>query len=58
MDLIFFFLLRLMVVVVVSNRVAKVIGDKRAVVAERGFNRPYTKVQVTNCGFIESQDSQ
>ncbi|CAN6845163.1 unnamed protein product [Brassica oleracea] len=39
-------------------KVAKVIGDKRAVVAERGFNRPYTKVQVTNCGFIESQDSQ
>ncbi|KAG2313268.1 hypothetical protein Bca52824_024825 [Brassica carinata] len=36
-------------------KVAKVIGDKRAVVAERGFNRPYTKVQVTNCGLIESQ---
>ncbi|KAI3970989.1 hypothetical protein MKX01_024636 [Papaver californicum] len=27
-------------------RVAKLIGDKRAVVAERGFNRPYSKV---NC---------
>ncbi|KAJ0229446.1 Peptidyl-prolyl cis-trans isomerase CYP26-2 [Hirschfeldia incana] len=39
-------------------KVAKVIGDKRAVVAERGFNRPYTKVQITNCGLIESQDSQ
>ncbi|KAK8686436.1 hypothetical protein V6N13_125461 [Hibiscus sabdariffa] len=25
-------------------RVAKLIGDKRAVVAERGFNRPYAKV--------------
>ncbi|CAD6239297.1 unnamed protein product [Miscanthus lutarioriparius] len=31
-------------------RVAKLIGDKRAVVAERGFNRPYTKILVTNCG--------
>nr|CAB3476569.1 unnamed protein product [Digitaria exilis] len=31
-------------------RVAKLIGDKRAVVAERGFNRPYTKIVVTNCG--------
>ncbi|KAL3575086.1 hypothetical protein D5086_023187 [Populus alba] len=31
-------------------RVAKLIGDKRAVVAERGFNRPYSKVVVTNCG--------
>ncbi|XP_042426022.1 peptidyl-prolyl cis-trans isomerase CYP26-2, chloroplastic-like [Zingiber officinale] len=31
-------------------RVAKLIGDKRAVVAERGFNRPYAKVVVTNCG--------
>ncbi|OEL33960.1 Peptidyl-prolyl cis-trans isomerase CYP26-2, chloroplastic [Dichanthelium oligosanthes] len=31
-------------------RVAKLIGDKRAVVAERGFNRPYTKVVVANCG--------
>lgn len=39
-------------------KVAKVIGDKRAVVAERGFNRPYTKVQITNCGLIESQESQ
>ncbi|ESQ27755.1 hypothetical protein EUTSA_v10018882mg [Eutrema salsugineum] len=36
-------------------RVAKVIGDKRAVVAERGFNRPYSKVLVTNCGLIDSQ---
>ncbi|KAM1323000.1 hypothetical protein PS2_015481 [Malus domestica] len=33
-------------------RVAKLIGDKRAVVAERGFNRPYAKVIVTNCGLI------
>ncbi|XP_042014812.1 peptidyl-prolyl cis-trans isomerase CYP26-2, chloroplastic-like [Salvia splendens] len=33
-------------------RVAKLIGDKRAVVAERGFNRPYSKVVVTNCGLI------
>ncbi|KAJ8631123.1 hypothetical protein MRB53_024446 [Persea americana] len=34
-------------------RVAKLIGDKRAVVAERGFNRPYAKVVVTNCGLID-----
>ncbi|KAF9597603.1 hypothetical protein IFM89_020082 [Coptis chinensis] len=33
-------------------RVAKLIGDKRAVVAERGFNRPYSKVLITNCGLI------
>ncbi|XP_057804950.1 peptidyl-prolyl cis-trans isomerase CYP26-2, chloroplastic [Salvia miltiorrhiza] len=33
-------------------RVAKLIGDKRAVVAERGFNRPYSKIVVTNCGLI------
>ncbi|XP_050377505.1 peptidyl-prolyl cis-trans isomerase CYP26-2, chloroplastic [Argentina anserina] len=34
-------------------RVAKLIGDKRAVVAERGFNRPYAKVLVTNCGLMQ-----
>lgn len=34
-------------------RVAKLIGDKRAVVAERGFNRPYSKVVVTNCGTVD-----
>ncbi|KAJ8492195.1 hypothetical protein OPV22_013916 [Ensete ventricosum] len=34
-------------------RVAKLIGDKRAVVAERGFNRPYSKVVVTNCGLAD-----
>ncbi|KAG0484208.1 hypothetical protein HPP92_008287 [Vanilla planifolia] len=33
-------------------RVAKLIGDKRAIVAERGFNRPYAKVVVTNCGLL------
>ncbi|XP_077242493.1 cyclophilin-like peptidyl-prolyl cis-trans isomerase family protein [Tasmannia lanceolata] len=33
-------------------RVAKLIGDKRAVVAERGFNRPYSKILVANCGLI------
>uniref|UniRef100_A0A1J3EJQ5 Peptidyl-prolyl cis-trans isomerase CYP26-2, chloroplastic n=1 Tax=Noccaea caerulescens TaxID=107243 RepID=A0A1J3EJQ5_NOCCA len=38
-------------------RVAKVIGDKRAVVAERGFNRPYSKVLVTNCGVMEESQS-
>uniref|UniRef100_J3KVS4 Peptidyl-prolyl cis-trans isomerase n=1 Tax=Oryza brachyantha TaxID=4533 RepID=J3KVS4_ORYBR len=36
-------------------RVAKLIGDKRAVVAERGFNRPYTKILVTNCGVLQQQ---
>ncbi|CAL9155664.1 unnamed protein product [Musa hybrid cultivar] len=35
------------------SRVAKLIGDKRAVVAERGFNRPYSKVVVTNCGLAD-----
>ncbi|XP_043716532.1 peptidyl-prolyl cis-trans isomerase CYP26-2, chloroplastic-like isoform X2 [Telopea speciosissima] len=34
-------------------RVAKLIGDKRAVVAERGFNRPYAKIVITNCGLID-----
>lgn len=34
-------------------RVAKLVGDKRAVVAERGFNRPYAKVIVSNCGLLE-----
>ncbi|KAJ8535981.1 hypothetical protein K7X08_034382 [Anisodus acutangulus] len=34
-------------------RAAKLIGDKRAVVAERGFNRPYSKVKITNCGLME-----
>ncbi|KAI7984742.1 hypothetical protein LOK49_LG14G00284 [Camellia lanceoleosa] len=33
-------------------RVAKLIGDKRAVVADRGFNRPYSKVVVSNCGLL------
>ncbi|CAO2185301.1 unnamed protein product [Urochloa humidicola] len=37
-------------------RVAKLIGDKRAVVAERGFNRPYTKVVVTNCGVLSKAE--
>lgn len=34
-------------------RVAKLVGDKRAVVAERSFNRPYSKVVITNCGLLE-----
>ncbi|XP_073317115.1 peptidyl-prolyl cis-trans isomerase CYP26-2, chloroplastic-like [Primulina huaijiensis] len=33
-------------------RVAKLIEDKRAVVAERGFNKPHSKVVITNCGLI------
>lgn len=45
----------IVIAVVYANRVAKVIGDKRAVVAERGFNRPYSKVVVTNCGLFEPQ---
>lgn len=35
-----------------SEREAKLIGDKRPVIAERGFNRPYSKVVITNCGLI------
>lgn len=34
-------------------KVAKLVGDKRATVAEKGFNRPYSKVVVTNCGLID-----
>ncbi len=30
--------------------VAKSIGDKRATVAEKGFGRPLSKVQVAACG--------
>lgn len=45
-------LMVLMEIFLLANRVAKLIGDKRAVVAERGFNRPYLKVVITNCGLI------
>mmetsp|Transcript_41952 Transcript_41952/g.99505 ORF Transcript_41952/g.99505 Transcript_41952/m.99505 type:complete len:303 (+) Transcript_41952:132-1040(+) len=31
---------------------AKAIGDKRADVAEKGFNKPYSKVVITKCGAI------
>ncbi|XP_024399270.1 peptidyl-prolyl cis-trans isomerase CYP26-2, chloroplastic [Physcomitrium patens] len=31
-------------------QVAKLIGDSRAVVAEKGFNRPYEKVLISKCG--------
>ncbi|KAE8681436.1 Peptidyl-prolyl cis-trans isomerase CYP26-2 [Hibiscus syriacus] len=34
-------------------RVAKQLGNKRAVVAEKGFNRPYAKVVITNCGLMD-----
>eukprot|EP01018_Ginkgo_biloba_P007778 Gb_20584 [translate_table: standard] len=34
-------------------QVAKLIGDKRAVVAERGFNRPYSKIVITKCGELK-----
>lgn len=33
-------------------RVAKFIGDTRAVVAEKGFNRPYSKVIISKSGEI------
>jgi hypothetical protein len=33
-------------------RVAKFIGDTRAVVAEKGFNRPYSKVLISKSGEI------
>ncbi|KAG0609408.1 hypothetical protein M758_8G181600 [Ceratodon purpureus] len=33
-------------------QVAKLIGDSRAVVAEKGFNRPYEKVLIAKCGEI------
>ncbi|GFS40721.1 hypothetical protein Acr_00g0070090 [Actinidia rufa] len=35
------------------GQVAKLIGDKRTLVAARGFNRPYLKVVVSNCGLLE-----
>jgi len=34
-------------------QVAKLIGDKRATVAERGFNRPYSKIVITKCGELD-----
>lgn len=34
-------------------QVAKLIGDKRATVAERGFNRPYSKIVITKCGEVD-----
>lgn len=34
-------------------QVAKLIGDSRAVVAEKGFNRPYEKVLIVKCGEVE-----
>jgi peptidyl-prolyl cis-trans isomerase B (cyclophilin B) len=37
-------------------KVGKLIGDRRAIVAERGFNRPFAKVLVTSCGELGSQE--
>lgn len=37
-------------------KVGKLIGDRRAIVAERGFNRPFAKVMVASCGELVSQD--
>lgn len=34
-------------------QVAKLIGDKRATVAERGFNRPFSKIIITKCGELD-----
>ncbi|KAL5818042.1 hypothetical protein ACOSQ3_026420 [Xanthoceras sorbifolium] len=34
-------------------RLAKIIGDQRADVAERTFNRPFSKVVITNCGLMD-----
>jgi peptidyl-prolyl cis-trans isomerase B (cyclophilin B) len=36
----------------VHFRVAKLIGDSRAVVAEKGFNRPYEKITISKCGEV------
>ncbi|XP_024521390.1 uncharacterized protein LOC9655422 isoform X2 [Selaginella moellendorffii] len=35
-------------------RTAKLIGDTRAVVAERGFNRPYAKIVISQCGILDN----
>ncbi|GAQ77867.1 cyclophilin-like peptidyl-prolyl cis-trans isomerase family protein [Klebsormidium nitens] len=37
-------------------KVGKLIGDRRAIVAERGFNRPFAKVMVASCGELASQE--
>ena len=36
------------------TRTAKLIGDTRAVVAERGFYRPYSKIAISRSGRIDS----
>lgn len=36
-----------------ESRVAKLIGDSRAVVAEKGFHRPYEKVLIAKCGEVQ-----
>lgn len=33
-------------------KVAKAIGDKRAITAERGFSRPFARVVVSKCGIV------
>lgn len=33
-------------------QMGKLIGDRRAIVAERGFNRPFAKVMVASCGEV------
>ena len=35
------------------DRAAKAIGDKRADVAETGFNKPYSKIIVAKSGLVD-----
>ena len=37
--------------------VAKTIGDKRAVVAEQAFGKPFAKVTVARCGAVEKREA-
>lgn len=39
-------------------RTAKLIGDSRAVVAEKGFYRPYSKIVVTKSGEVREQPNE
>lgn len=39
-------------------RTAKLIGDSRAVVAERGFYRPYSKIVITKSGELREQPKE
>lgn len=39
-------------------RVAKAVGDKRVIVAEQGFGRPFARVVVSGSGVIEKPSNQ